>query len=72
MATPKGFGNRIHFDNDGCDPDSIRHSMYFQEQKLTGQVFGPARRVPTMGSCPKCGDPVMEEEFDCGKHGDRK
>lgn len=82
MSTPKGFGDRKHFEGDGCDSDSIRHSMYFQEKKLTDQVFG--RKVPVMGRCMvwmypsykeapyQCGNPVMEEEFDCGKHGNRK
>lgn len=25
MATPENFGNRIHFESDGCDADSDRH-----------------------------------------------
>ena len=77
MATPETFGNRMHFDGDGCDDDSIRHRMGMQETKLRGQVFA----TPIMGRCTvlvnpmgfagdafPCGRPVMEEEFDCGNH----
>jgi hypothetical protein len=62
VSTPKGFGDRIHFEGDGCDDDSIRHRMGMQSIKLKQQVFG-------LGKCVQCGKPVMEEEFDCGNHG---
>jgi hypothetical protein len=66
MATPEGFGNRRHFDGDGCDKDSIRHAMSIQAEDLQNSLWG---RGPNVGKCPKCGKPVMEEEFDCGRHG---
>lgn len=68
MATPETFGNRNHFEGDGCDKNSIRHSMALSGADLQGRLF----RKPSMGTCRVCGDPVMEEEFDCGKHGASK
>lgn len=68
MATPAGFGDRKHFEGDGCDANSIRHSMALSGADLQNRLF----RKPSMGRCRVCNAPVMEEEFDCGRHGDTR